>query len=114
MAVHPRGNSGGQLVLLVESRDPAVMEAPDNITVSPRGGLLVCEDGDGEQFLRGITHDGRVFDFATHDVADLSDPTRRNEFAGANWSPDGNWLFFNIQDPGTTYAVTGPWEAGAL
>lgn len=110
----PLGNSGGQLVLLVESRNPAVMEAPDNITVSPRGGLLVCEDGDGEQFLRGITHDGRVFDFATHDVPDLRDPTRRNEFAGANWSPDGNWLFFNIQDPGTTYAVTGPWEAGAL
>lgn len=110
----PRGNSGGQLVLLVESRDASVMEAPDNITVSPRGGLLACEDGDGEQFLRGITRDGRVFDFATHDVADLRDPNRRNEFAGANWSPDGNWLFFNIQDPGTTYAVTGPWERGAL
>lgn len=90
------------------------MEAPDNITVSPRGGLLACEDGDGAQFLRGITRDGRVFDFATHDVADLQDPARRNEFAGANWSPDGNWLFFNIQDPGSTYAVTGPWERGAL
>lgn len=110
----PRGQSGGQLVLLVESRDPDVMEAPDNVTVSPRGGLLACEDGDGAQFLRGITRDGRVFDFATHDVADLTRPDRRNEFAGANWTPDGNWLFFNIQDPGVTYAVTGPWEDGAL
>lgn len=110
----PRGDSGGHLVLLVESRDVAVMEAPDNVTVSPRGGLLACEDGDGSQYLRGITRDGRVFDFATHDVADLRRPDRRNEFAGANWSPDGNWLFVNIQDPGITYAVTGPWERGAL
>lgn len=111
----PRGNGGGQLVLVVESRDPAVMEAPDNITVSPRGGLLCCEDGDGEQYLRGVTPDGRVFDFATHDVA-YSDARSgdRAEFAGANWSPDGNWLFVNIQDPGYTYAITGPWENGAL
>ena len=111
----PRGNSGGQLVLLAESRDPDVMEAPDNITVSPRGGLLCCEDGDGAQFLRGVTQDGRIFDFATHDVA--YGPTRPNdraEFAGANWSPDGAWLFVNIQDPGYTYAITGPWEQGAL
>lgn len=104
----PRGNSGGQLVLLVESRDPAVMEAPDNICVSPRGGLLACEDGDGAQFLRGITRDGRVFDFATHTLAGS------NEFAGANWSPDGNWLFVNVQEPGVTYAITGPWADGAL
>ena len=104
----PRGNSGGQLVLLVESRDPDVMEAPDNVTVSPRGGLLVCEDGDGQQYLRGINPNGAVFDFATHDLPGS------NEFAGANWSPDGQWLFVNIQEPGTTFAITGPWEAGAL
>ena len=104
----PRGSSGGQLVLLVESTDPDVMEAPDNIAVSPRGGLLACEDGDGAQYLRGITRDGRVFDFATHNLAGS------NEFAGANWSPDGNWLFVNVQDPGVTFAITGPWENGAL
>lgn len=104
----PLGGSGGQLVLLVESRDADVMEAPDNITVSPRGGLLVCEDGDGAQYLRGVTRDGRVFDFATHNLAGS------NEFAGANWSPDGEWLFVNVQEPGVTYAVTGPWRAGAL
>ena len=104
----PRGESGGQLVLLVESRDAAVMEAPDNVTVSPQGGLLACEDGDGAQYLRGITRDGRVFDFATHTLPGSA------EFAGANWSPDGSWLFVNIQDPGHTYAITGPWHDGAL
>ncbi len=71
-------------MLLVESRDSAVMEAPDNVCVSPRGGLLACEDGDGAQYLRGITRDGRVFDFATHTL------DGSNELAGANWSPDGN------------------------
>ncbi|MFP5321154.1 MAG: alkaline phosphatase PhoX [Acidimicrobiia bacterium] len=104
----PRGSSGGQLVLLVESSDPTVMEAPDNVTVSPRGGLLACEDGDGAQYLRGVTSDGRVFDFATHTLPGS------NEFAGANWSPDGHWLFVNVQTPGTTFAITGPWERGAL
>ena len=96
------------MVLLYESRDPAVMEAPDNVTVSPRGGLLACEDGDGAQYLRGITQDGRVFDFATHNLPGSA------EFAGANWSPDGNWLFVNIQDPGHSYAITGRWQDGAL
>jgi secreted PhoX family phosphatase len=104
----PRGRSGGLLTLLVESRDPEVMEAPDNIAVSPRGGLLACEDGDGTQYLRGVTRDGRVFDFATHNLEGS------NEFAGANWSPDGSWLFVNVQDPGVTYGITGPWEEGAL
>ena len=84
------------------------MAAPDTITVRPRGGVLACEDGDGPQFCRGITPYGRVFDFATHNLAGA------NEFAGANWSSDGNWLFVNVQSPGVTYAVTGPWQDGAL
>jgi len=56
-----------------------------------------------------------VFDFATHDVPySAGRPGDRAEFAGANWSPDGNWLFVNVQDPGVTYGITGPWEGGAL
>jgi secreted PhoX family phosphatase len=43
---------------------------------------------------------------------------RRNftdsEFAGACYSPDGQWLFANIQSPGITVAITGPWRRGAL
>jgi secreted PhoX family phosphatase len=34
--------------------------------------------------------------------------------AGATFSPDGRVLFFNLQSPDTTYAITGPWERGAL
>jgi hypothetical protein len=27
---------------------------------------------------------------------------------------NGNWLFVNIQTPGITFAITGPWRQGAL
>jgi uncharacterized protein len=37
-----------------------------------------------------------------------------SEFAGACYSPDGKWLFANIQSPGITVAITGPWEDGGL
>lgn len=39
---------------------------------------------------------------------------RQNEWAGASYSPDGKWLFVNIQTPGVTFAFTGPWGSGPL
>jgi secreted PhoX family phosphatase len=39
---------------------------------------------------------------------------RQNEWAGACYSPDGRWLFVNIQTPGLTFAITGPWGEGPL
>ncbi len=29
---------------------------------------MLCEDGGGEQYLRGLTTDGRIFDFAKNNV----------------------------------------------
>ena len=52
------------LTLIFESPDAAELDSPDNLTVSPQGALLLCEDGGGDQFLRGVTLDGRIFDFA--------------------------------------------------
>jgi Bacterial protein of unknown function (DUF839) len=49
----------------------------------------------------------RNLDFAKNLVND-------NEFAGATFSPDGPTLFVNIQTPGATCAIWGPWERGAL
>lgn len=115
----PRGNSGGQLILVFESRSPEVLESPDNICVTPRGGLVLCEDGDGEQFLRGLTPRGLIFDFALNRMNDY-------EWAGATFSPDGQTLFVNIQgatrganppaagNEGMTIAIWGPWRRGAL
>ena len=95
-----------------------MLDAPDNITVSPRGGIVICEDGGGQQYLRGLTQRGEIFDFALNTVND-------REFAGATFSPDGETLFVNSQgdtsgpgrpeiEPGMTFAIWGPWEEGAL
>ncbi|MGH7720064.1 MAG: alkaline phosphatase PhoX [Gemmatimonadaceae bacterium] len=113
----PRGSSRGELTLLFESPGGEVLDSPDNITVSPHGGLVICEDGaaDGQQFVRGLTRDGRIFDIARNRA-------NTSEFAGACFSPDGRTLFVNVQGslnptasvPGKTFAIWGPWERGAL
>ena len=112
----PEGADGGELTLVFESPDREVLDGPDNLIVSPRGGLLICEDGAGEQYLRGLTRDGDIFDFGRNVLND-------REFAGATFSPDGRVLFVNIQGdmssggpghPSMTLAIWGPWESGPL
>lgn len=99
------------LTLLFESPSREVLELPDNVTVSPQGSALLCEDGPVENFLRGITPDGKIFDFALNAM----ERREHDEFAGATFTPDGHTLFVNIQaDPGLTFAIWGPWEDGAL
>ena len=108
------------LRLLFESPSANVLNAPDNLCVSPRGGLVLCEDGIGTQFVHGLTKDGIIFKFAQNNVVlagqrnGIVGDFRGAEFAGATYSPDGKWLFFNIQSPGITFAVTGPWRNGGL
>ena len=109
------GASGGELVLVFESPGADVLQSPDNITVSPRGGLVVCEDGAGIQLLRGVTRQGEIFDF-------VAQSTPLPEFCGACFGPGAEILFFNIQgsttstgnELGATYAMWGPWSRGAL
>jgi hypothetical protein len=111
----PRGPDRGDLLLVFESPSREVLDYPDNITVSPRGGIVICEDGEGEQYLRGLTPDGAIFDLAKN----ILNPT---EFAGACFSPDGRVLFVNIMgstqdlgpEAGRTLAIRGPWDRGAL
>jgi secreted PhoX family phosphatase len=110
------------LSLVFESPAAEVLNAPDNICASPRGGFILCEDGSGTEFLHGLTVDGNIFKFAQN-IVDLRAPNsshgfsndyRGSEFAGATYSPDGRWLFVNVQSPGITFAITGPWRNGAL
>ncbi|MFI5735124.1 alkaline phosphatase PhoX [Kribbella sp. NPDC051587] len=86
-------------------------DSPDNITMSPYGGLMMCEDGVGEQHILGTTEDGDVFKFAKNRV-DIGTPEspEYGEFTGAGFSADGQTMFFNLWMPGVTYAVTGPWR----
>ena len=97
---------GGTLTLFAEPDDGNVIDNADNLTVNPHGGLIVCEDGGGEQFLRGLTPAGRVWTLARNSRGD-------SEFAGACFDPSGRVLFVNIQHRGLTLAVTGPWDRAA-
>jgi len=107
----------GNLVLVFESPSTSVLDAPDNICISPRGGIVICEDGGGAQFIRGLTPQGTIFDLVRSGSA-----TSATEFAGACFSPDGRLLFFNTQgstsrtgtERGGTFALWGPWQTGAL
>ena len=106
--------------LLFESPGKDVLNKPDHITVSPRGGLVLCEDGGGEEFLHGLTTDGEIFPFALNSVRlrgernGLAGDFTSSEWAGPCFSPDGTWLFANLLEPGITFAITGPWREGAL
>jgi secreted PhoX family phosphatase len=106
--------------LLFQSPSAAVLNAPDNICVSPRGGLVLCEDGSGEEFVHGLTVEGEIFQFVKNNVVlngernGITGNYTGSEFAGACYSPDWQWLFVNIQSPGITFAITGPWDNGAL
>jgi secreted PhoX family phosphatase len=93
----------GSLELFVESMDGTMIENADNITVAPWGDLFLCEDGDDEQFLVGVTPQGAIYKFGRNAV-------NTSELAGATFSPDGSTLFVNIQTSGMTLAVTGPWN----
>jgi secreted PhoX family phosphatase len=113
----PTSADEGVLTLLFESPSRDVLDSPDNLCLSPRGGLMICEDGLAEQFIRALTPGGELFDLVRTEGPSA-------EFAGVCFAPNGRTLFFNIQGgtratsaatlAGGTYALWGPWERGSL
>ncbi len=114
----PRGRNSGELTLIYESTSAEELENPDNLVIVPASGdVFLQEDSDGEQFVRGVTRGGRIYDFAQTLVND-------SEFCGGCFSPDGETFFLNQQggrlavgqepsaqpasDAGLTYAIWGP------
>jgi uncharacterized protein len=77
-------------------------DGPDNITVSPYGGVILAEDGAGIQHLVGVTDEGKSYALARNEF-------NGGEFAGPTFSADGKILFVGIQSPGHVFAITGPW-----
>jgi uncharacterized protein len=118
-AFRPRPE-GGTLTLVYESPARDALMQPDNVTVSPSGGILLCEDPDRARpaHLRGLTRDGVLYTFADNISSGLLRrsilPAILDEFAGGCFSPDGRWLFVNLQASGITLAITGPWQRGPL
>ncbi|MER8033215.1 alkaline phosphatase PhoX [Streptomyces bauhiniae] len=88
-----------------------VFDGPDNITVSPYGGLVIAEDGEGAQHLFGATDGGRTYPIARNELnLGTESAPAYSEFTGVTFSPDGHTLFTNIQEPGIMLAITGPWK----
>lgn len=79
------------------------LDGPDNITVSPHGGVVISEDGSGVQHVVGVNDRGQAYPIARNRVSD-------SEFAGPVFNDDGSVMFVSIQGDGYTFAITGPWE----
>lgn len=122
-----------RLTCLFASGDAVVANNPDNVTVSPRGGVLLCEDGGGVQDefgfgerLLGLTASGEAYIFAKNNIVfdDVQAAAagkqasggdyRNREFCGGCFDPSGHFLFVNVQTPGITFAIWGPWARGSL
>lgn len=96
--------SPGQLTLIAEATHESIMRNADNITFAPWGDLVVCEDTSSHCGLVGIRPDGSQYQLADNAHSD-------SELAGVCFAPDGKTLFVNVQYPGTTLAITGPFPA---
>lgn len=117
------------------SNDRTVGNSPDNICISPRGGLLFNEDGGtsaptsapiASQHLKVLHPNGGSYIFARNNynftraqldavgkTGAAAGSQRNTEWAGSVFSPDGRVLFVNLY-VGVTLAITGPWEQGTL
>ncbi|MBT8066591.1 MAG: DUF839 domain-containing protein, partial [Gammaproteobacteria bacterium] len=92
----------GMLTLIAEADSGSLLRNCDNLTMAPWGDLVVCEDTADHCGLVGIRPDGSQYAIADNPYSD-------SELAGVCFSPDGKTLFVNIQYPGMTVAITGPW-----
>ena len=108
------GSSPGTLELYLEPNNSALLEGCDNVMVAPWGDLIICEDNaapapvvgtfTGSNYLRGVTPDGKIYTLGRNRYLGIS------ELAGIAFAPNHPTMFVNIQVPGLTLAITGPWE----
>jgi len=92
----------GYLTLIAEASEDSLLRNCDNLTMAPWGDLVVCEDTWSHCGLVGIRPDGSQYEMADNAHSN-------SELAGVCFSPDGKTMFVNIQYPGMTLAITGPW-----
>jgi len=105
----------GILELYLEPNNSALLEGCDNVMVAPWGDLIICEDNaapnpvvgnySGSNYLRGVTPDGKIYTLGRNRFLNIS------ELAGICFAPNHPTMFLNIQEPGLTLAITGPWES---
>ena len=93
----------GVLGLIAESTTRSLLRHADNVTMSPWGDLIVCEDTANHCGLVGIRPDGKQYLLADNAYTN-------SELAGVCFSPDESVMFVNIQVRGLMLAITGPWS----
>ena len=100
-----------KLRVVYQSPDRATLDFPDNITTSNRGTLVVCEDNSQDNFIRGLSPEGDLWDIALNRLTSSTGADRSgDEFAGSAFSHTGQTLFVNIQaSRGMTFAIWGDW-----
>ena len=102
----------GHLSLYIEPNDKNILHSIDNITIAPWGDIFLCEDAyeadNKENRIHRVSKDGSISMFASHNKTYMG---AISELTGACFSPDGSTLFVNIQLPGYTLAIQGPWMA---
>ena len=107
----------------------------DNLCTSPAGGIVLCEDGGGQRAAdRALISGTRVIAMSADGsgaiplvennlLLEAALPSRdwiaagdyrNNEFAGVCFSPRGDRMFVNVQTPGVTFEIRGPWERGVI
>ncbi len=96
-----------KLTLFMESRDRQVLDMPDDMTLSPWGDLILCENGPDGNFVVGLNSRGQPYKLARNVL-------NNSKLAGVAFSPDGALMFLNFHTPGLTVAITGPWERRAF
>jgi uncharacterized protein len=99
------------LELIYVSPGAEVLDFPDNVT-SRNGTIIICEDGNDDNYVRALRPDGTLVNIAWNRLYANTDRDRTDdEFAGSTFSPDGQTLYVNIQaSKGMTFAIWGPWE----
>lgn len=87
-----------------------VLEQPDQICASPYGGLMLCEDSGGQSYVLTSNGKGDAFPFARNrqNIGTVDAPAY-GEFSGVVFADNGRMLFLNCYEPGTTFAIWGPW-----
>ena len=104
----PAGGGVDVLELFLEGDSAQQMDMPDNVIVTPWGDVWLAEDGDGPNRVVGITPSGRAYEFARNRLVGADSEGNASEFCGPYFSADGRTFFLNIQNPGHTFAIRGP------
>jgi len=94
------------VTLIIESVDENMLDMPDNITLGPDGRIYMFEDGNGGDNIVGVNAKGELYKVAENVIANGS------EFAGGCFSHNGRFMFVNMQSPGLTLVIEGPWRKG--